>query len=60
MTSAAEDIAPGLWSRIKEHKRIQAVLAYPGTALASAKPKNSATLFWCTAIDLLNAAGCSD
>lgn len=33
---AAQDIAPGLWSRIKEHKLIQVTLAYLVAALAIA------------------------
>jgi TolB-like protein/tetratricopeptide (TPR) repeat protein len=33
---AAQNIAPGLWSRIKEHKLIQAALAYLGASLAIA------------------------
>jgi hypothetical protein len=36
MPRAAQDTAPGLWSRIKEHKLIQTALAYLVAALAIA------------------------
>jgi TolB-like protein/tetratricopeptide (TPR) repeat protein len=36
LPGAAQDIAPGLWSRIKDHKLIQAAIAYLVAALAIA------------------------